>query len=135
MSDKYPFLADGWFGAVERIVTEHANGELQAPDLLMNLVVTETPFGEDRQFHMGATGGSPVFGLGHEERADLTLTVDYETAHEIFVAGNQQAGMQAFLAGKVKVMGDVSKLMVASQGGPPAGGAGLQAAIQAVTAE
>lgn len=133
MSDRYPFLADNWFVEVQRIVAEHVSGELQAPDLVMNLVVTETPFGDDRQFHVGANSGAPMFGLGHREQADVTLTTDYETARELFVAGDQQAGMQAFLSGRVKVMGDVSKLMVAGQGGPPAGGASLQAAIQAVT--
>lgn len=133
MSDRYPFLDDNWFVEVQRIVAEHANGGLQAPDMVMNLVVTETPFGVDRQFHVGANGGAPLFGLGHREQADVTLTTDYETARELFVAGDQQAGMQAFLSGRVRVMGDVSKLMVAGQGGPPAGGAGLQAAIQAVT--
>ena len=55
--------------------------------------------------------------LGHLESADLTVTVDYATAKAIFVEQNPQAGMQAFMAGKIKVQGDMTKLM-AMQSGP-----------------
>ncbi len=40
------------------------------------------------------------------------VTVDYATAKAILVEGNAQAGMQAFMAGKVRVEGDMTKLMV-----------------------
>ena len=42
---------------------------------------------------------------------DLTVTVDYDTAKAILVEGNPQAGMQAFMQGKVRVEGDMAKLM------------------------
>ena len=35
--------------------------------------------------------------------ADLTVTVDYETAKAILVEGNAQAAMQAFMAGRIKI--------------------------------
>jgi putative sterol carrier protein len=54
---------------------------------------------------------------GHVEGEDLTVTVDYATAKAIFVDQNPQAGMQAFMAGKIKVQGDMTKLM-AMQSGP-----------------
>ena len=53
-----------------------------------------------------------------EAEPDLTVTLDYGTAKAILVDGNPQAGMQAFMAGKVKVQGDMTKLM-AMQGAPP----------------
>jgi putative sterol carrier protein len=37
--------------------------------------------------------------------------VDYDTAKAILIEGNPQAGMQAFMAGKVRVEGDMAKLM------------------------
>ena len=46
------------------------------------------------------------------------MTVDYVTAKAILVDGNAQAGMQAFMAGKVRVEGDMTKLM-ALQAAPP----------------
>ena len=48
---------------------------------------------------------------GHIEGADLTVTLDYATAKAILVDGNPQAGMQAFMAGKIKVQGDMTKMM------------------------
>jgi len=114
---KYPFLSDDWFDAVEAIVTEQPP-DTGAPhsDVLVNLVVTDTPFG-DRQLHMGSKEGTGGFGRGHQDDADVTLTTDYTTAKEVFVSGNPQAGMQAFMAGKVKVQGDMTKLMAAQAGG------------------
>jgi len=48
----------------------------------------------------------------------VKVTLDYETAKAILVDQNPQAGMQAFMAGKVKVEGDMTKLM-AMQAAPP----------------
>jgi putative sterol carrier protein len=80
---------------------------------------------------MGSRDGNPIFGQSHLDGADVTLTTDYSTARDVFVSGNQAAGMQAFMAGKVKVQGDMTKLM-ASQG---AGGGNneLTTAIQELT--
>jgi putative sterol carrier protein len=48
---------------------------------------------------------------GELETPDLTLTTDYDTARKIFVDQDQAAGMQAFMAGKIKVQGDMMKMM------------------------
>ena len=134
MSEKHAFLSDGWITAVEKVVAEQGAGTAGPHgNMMMNLVVTDTPFGEDKQFHMGSADGNAVMGGGHREAADLTMTTDYVTAKEVFISGNQQAGMQAFMAGKVKVQGDMTKLMAAQAGGGPAGGDGMQAAIKELT--
>ena len=65
--------------------------------------------------------------------ADLTLTTDYVTAREIFMSGNPQAGMQAFMEGKVKVQGDLTKLMAAQVAGTGPGAPGLADALSAIT--
>ena len=49
--------------------------------------------------------------LGHLDSPDLTVTTDYTTARTIFLEQDPQAGMQAFLSGKVKVEGDMTKMM------------------------
>jgi hypothetical protein len=130
---KYPFLSDEWFDEVTKLVAEHGGDAPAHAQMKMNLVVIETPFESDVNFHMGAEDGKPLMGKGHLDPADLTLTTDYGTAKEVFVAGNPQAGMQAFMAGKVKVQGDMTKLMAAQGGGGPAGNEGLQNAIQEMT--
>jgi hypothetical protein len=130
---KYPFLSDEWFDEVQRLVTEHGGEAPAHAQMKMNLIVIDTPFDDDINFHMGAEEGRPIMGSGHLEIVDLTLTTDYGTAREVFVSGNAQAGMQAFMAGKVKVQGDMTKLMAAQAGGGPGGSQTLQDAIQDIT--
>ena len=131
---KHAFLSDDWFAIVEQLVEEHGTDVPGETSITMNLTVTDTPFGDERRMHMGAKDGRVHWGNHHVDDADLTLTTDYETAREVFITGDAQAGMQAFMAGKVRVQGDMAKLMAvqASGGGPGANGA-LAEAIQGIT--
>jgi putative sterol carrier protein len=134
VASKHPFLSDDWFTAVTELIEQHGNEAPAHQNMKMNLVVTQTPFDNDCQFHMGAEDGKALFGSGHLDDADLTMTTDYATAKDVFASGNPQAGMQAFMAGKVRVQGDMAKLMAgAAQGGGPAGNQELQQAIIEVT--
>lgn len=130
---KHPFLSDEWFAVVDKLVEEHGADAPAHADVVLNLTVTETPFGDERHLHMGAKDGRGHWGIGHAPDADVTLTTDYATAKEVFVSGDPAAGMQAFMAGKVKVQGDMAKLMVAQGGGAGPGGSALAEAIQGIT--
>ena len=115
---KYPFLSEEWVAEAKRI-REEFEGEAPAPahSVRMNQVITEVPFGEGEvNAHMDTSSGSIEMDLGHIENPDLTVTLDYATAKAIIVDGNPQAGMQAFMAGKIKVQGDITKLMAMQQG-------------------
>lgn len=131
MGDKHEFLSDDWFAVVEKLVEEHGADAPAHANVMVNLVITETPFGDERQMHMGARDGKGHWGIGHAPDADVTLTTDYATAKQVFVSGDPNAGMQAFMQGKVKVQGDMAKLMASQQGG---GNPALQEAIQGITA-
>ena len=130
---KHAFLSDEWFAIVEKLVEEHGAETPAHASLVMNLTVTETPFGAERHLHMGAKEGRGHWGIGHATDADVSLTTDYATAKEVFVSGDPAAGMQAFMAGKVKVQGDMAKLMAAQAGGGSPGGSALAEAIQGIT--
>ena len=44
----------------------------------------------------------------------------YDVAKAMFIDGNQQAAMQAFMSGQIKVEGDMTKLMsMQAAGGAP----------------
>ena len=110
---KYPFLSDDWMAAA-RTIREEYRGKTPpaAHTVRMNLRIGEVPFGDGQvEAHMDSTSGEMEMELGHLDGPDLTVGVDYATAKAIFVDGNPQAGMQAFMAGKVKVEGDMTKLM------------------------
>jgi putative sterol carrier protein len=131
VSDKYPFLSDEWFEAADKLIKEHSPGAPPAANILMNLEVADA--GKTIAFHMGSKDGGALFGKGHQEGADLTLSTDIDTAKAVFVSGDQQAGMQAFMSGKVRVQGDMTKLMMAqAQGGGP--NQALTQALQDITA-
>ena len=110
----YPFLSDEWLDEARKIREEYAG---KTPPITqsvkMNLVVTTVPFSEeDIKAHLDTSSGELQLETGHLDAPDLTITVDYDTAKAILVEGNPQAGMQAFMAGKVRVEGDMAKLMM-----------------------
>jgi putative sterol carrier protein len=124
------FLSDDWFDAVEGLRDEMPEPPAAAKDLKINIVVAGGPDG-DREIHMD--GGR--FERGLAEGAPTKLTVPYDVARAMFIDGNQQAAMQAFMSGQIKVEGDMTKLMaMQSAGGPTAEQQALQAKLQALTA-
>ena len=114
---KHPFLSDEWMAEAKKIREEFAGQSTAAPQKMkMNQIITEVPFGDGTiNAHLDTSGGEMVMETGHIDGADLTVTLDYTTAKAILVDGNPQAGMQAFMAGKIKVQGDMTKLMALGQ--------------------
>ena len=110
----HTFLSDDWFDAVEGLRDEAPEPAAAMKDLTLNIVVAGGPDG-DREIHM--SGGQ--FERGLAEGAPTKLTVPYDVAKSMFIDGNQQAGMQAFMSGQIKVEGDMTKLMAMQAGGAP----------------
>lgn len=116
----HPFLSESWIEEARRIRADHGTGPEVPSVVRMNQVITAVPFGEGSvDAHLDTTTGYLVMELGHLPDADVTVTLEYATAKAIFVDGTPQAAMQAFMAGKVRVDGDMSKLLVALQGVSP----------------
>lgn len=109
----YEFLSDEWLEAVKRLRDEYAADGMTSPvEITVNLVVTEVPFSdEDLRAHVDTSSGGLVIERGHIEGPDLHVTVDWVTAKALLVDGNPQAAMGAFMEGKVRIDGDVAKLM------------------------
>ena len=110
---KFAFLSPEWIAEAKKIRDESggANGVMPG-SIKMNLIITEVPFGEGAlDAHVDTTEQNVDIDLGHLEAADVKITIGYDTAKGVFVQGNQQAAMQAFMAGKIKVEGDMAKLM------------------------
>ena len=134
---QYAFLSDEWLAAAKQIREEYA-GKSPAPahTVRMNQVITEVPFGEGTiNAHLDTSGGDVSMDTGHLDDADLTVTLDYATAKAILVDGNPQAGMQAFMAGKIKVQGDMTKMMAMQSGTPDPTQAEIAAKIKEITAD
>ena len=129
----YPFLSDEWLAEVRRIVDEQRVEVPAGTSVTMNRIVTGTPFSEDRYLHIAMQDGSADWSAGHSDNADLTLTTDYATAREILMSGDPQAALQAFMEGRVKIQGDLTKLMAAQATSAASGGPGLASRINQIT--
>ena len=133
---KHPFLSDEWMTEAKKVREEY-RGKTQptAHTVKMNQIITDVPFGEGTlEAHMDTSSGELEMDTGHIENPDVTVTLDYETAKAIFVDQNPQAGMQAFMAGKVKVQGDMTKLMAMQSGSPDPVAAEVAQRIADITA-
>jgi hypothetical protein len=109
----YTFLSDEWMAATREI---RARFEDQLPpisaSIRINHVITEVPFGDGTvNAYIDTSGGSLVFDLGELEEPDAVMMTDYETARALLVDRDPAVAMQSFMAGKIRVQGDMMKLM------------------------
>ncbi len=113
------FLTDEWFTAVHEIRRRHVEEATPIPyKIRLNQVISDVPFGDgERRIFIDTMEGQMLLDLGELESPDVTLTTDYDTARKILVDQDQAGAMQAFMSGKIKVQGDMTKLM-AMQAGP-----------------
>ena len=109
----HQFLSDDWMDAAKAIREKYADQATKVnTPVKMNQVITDVPFGEGTiKAFLDTSSGDVVMDLGELDAADLTVTTDWETARKVFVDQDQAASMQAFMAGKIKVQGDMMKMM------------------------
>lgn len=116
----YPFLSDEWMTAAREIREKYADRAAKpTASIRMNQIVTDVPFGDGTvKSFLDTSTGEIVMDLGELETADVTVTTDYATARAVFVDQDQAASMQAFMSGKIKVQGDMMKMMQMQTGMP-----------------
>jgi putative sterol carrier protein len=117
----HAFLSEEWMNEARAIRERYADEITPVTQpVKINQVVTDVPFGEGTvKSYLDTSSGEVVMALGELDDADATVTTDYATAKAIFVDQDPAAGMQAFMAGKITVQGDMMKLM-AMQASMPA---------------
>ena len=108
-----PFLSEEWMADVRAIRERHAGDTPEITTVLkINQVINDVPFGDGTvETYLDTSSGQMVMEFGQLESPDVTITTDYATARTLFVDQDQAAAMQAFMAGKVVVQGDMMKLM------------------------
>ena len=78
----------------------------------INQVITEVPFGDGTiSAYVDTSDGEFHLELGELDEPDAVLMTDYATAKAMMVDQDPTVAMQSFLAGKIKVQGDMMKLM------------------------
>ena len=116
----HQFLSEEWMVAAREIRARYQNDSVKIPvGVRINQIITGVPFGEGTvATYTDTTSGALDIDLGHLETVDVTVTTDYTTARNIFVEQDPNFTMQAFMSGKIKVEGDMLKMM-ALQGAMP----------------
>ncbi|MEJ7801398.1 MAG: SCP2 sterol-binding domain-containing protein [Ilumatobacter sp.] len=130
------FLTDDWMAAARELREKYADRMPDVTiDVKINQVITDVPFGEGTiNAYIDSTDGNLDLELGELEEPDVTLTTDYETAKSMIVDQDPAVVMQSFMAGKIKVQGDMMKLMAMQTAVPPnEASAELAAELQAIT--
>lgn len=102
------FLSQDWFNQVEQLTDQAGDLNLSPAikNISLNFNVTQ-PTGEtvSASFHNG------MLHQGSKENALTTVTLDNETLQAIFLKRDMNKAMEAFMAGKVRVDGDMGQLM------------------------
>lgn len=109
----HEFLSQEWINAAKAVRAKYAElAEHLTTAVRMNAIVTDTPFGsEPLEVRVDTSSGTLVLDLGALDNPDLTITTDYATARTLFVQQDQTAAMQAFMSGRIRVQGDMMKMM------------------------
>ena len=120
---KHPFLSPAWMDEA-RLVRAEFKGQAPAiaASIKANLVITEAPFEEATlDAHLDTSDGEMEIEAGHLPDPDVTLTMDYPTARSFVIDQDQQVMLQAFMGGKIKIQGDMAKLMGMAAAGQAGG--------------
>lgn len=132
------FLSDDWLEAARSIRDEYRDRPIASlPAIRLNQVITDVPFGEGTlDAHIDTSDGDMQIELGHLPDPEVTIRVPYDVAKAIFVDADAQVAMQAFMGGRIKVDGDLTKLMALQSGGVTADPVAVEIAqrLQAITA-
>ncbi len=110
----YAFLSDEWIEAVRGVRSKYLADAPPVPyRMRMNQVITDAPFGDGGtiRLFMDTSDGTVVMDHGELTDVDVTISTDYETARKLLVELDQSAAMQAFIGGRIKVVGDMMKLI------------------------
>ena len=104
------FLSDEWAKSVEDALNSNEQFKTSAGSTAAKIQqVVTTPEGE-RKYWFKLEGGKAELGTGEiSDAVDATISQDYETA--VALAKNELTGTAAYMSGKLRVSGDLMKLM------------------------
>ena len=105
------FLSEEWVQEVTVALNEHQGfkNAIGAADLGIQFTTSEAPDGSV-DYYLHSTGGNSVMALGILEDADVTVNQSYDTATTI--SKGELNTQTAFISGKLKVSGNLAKLMM-----------------------
>ena len=104
------YLSEEWVNEVQQAINNNESFKSAAGSQTARIqqIVTGSPEGETK-YWFKLEGGEANLGLGEIENPDATISQDYETS--VALAKNELTGTAAYMSGKLRVTGDLMKLM------------------------
>ena len=105
------FLSQEWADEMTKALNASDDFEKAASGQSAKLqqVVTDTPDGGEVKYYFKLEGGQAEVNLGELSDAEATITQNYETA--VGVTKQEINAQNAFMQGKLKISGNMMKLM------------------------
>lgn len=105
------FLTEEWAGAVTDALNNHPGfkSAMGSAELAVQFHTTDAPEG-DVLYYMTTSQGQARLEMGELDDPDVTITQNYDTATAI--SQGELNTQTAFMTGKIKVSGNLAKLMM-----------------------
>ncbi len=105
------FLSEEWTSEVTSALDSHEGfkNAIGSADLSIQFNTEDSPDGEV-DYYLDASGGNAVMAIGKVEDPDVTVKQSYDTATA--VSKGDLNVQTAFMTGKLKVSGNLAKLMM-----------------------
>ena len=105
------FLSEEWASTMTEALNSSDEFKKAATGQQVKLqqVVTDTPDGGEVKYYFTLDGGTADIGIGESTDAEATITQNYETA--VAIVKQELNAQNAFMQGKLKVTGNMMKLM------------------------
>ena len=123
------FLSDVWFEQVDAAKASIAG--FTVPTALQAVDINIRVSGDRDEVLCCMRGG--VLEKGHVTDASVTLHVTQDLAYRLFIENDQNAGMQGFMSGALRVEGDMSVLMALQSVDPTDSLRAYQAKVKEMT--
>ena len=105
------FLTEEWAQEMTSALnsSDDFKGAASGQSAKLQQVVTDTPDGGEGKYYFTLDGGTAEVSLGELSDAEATITQNYETA--VAIQKQELNPQQAFMQGKLKISGNMMKLM------------------------
>ena len=106
------FLTEDWVTGLNDALNAHEGFKAAAAgiSLAFQFNVSDAPEGGVDSYYLKVAEGAPTATSGEVEGADVTISADYDTSAAI--AKGELNTQTAFMTGKLKVTGNLAKLMM-----------------------
>jgi putative sterol carrier protein len=103
------FLSEEWAQAVKDAVNSNEAFKSAAGSQTAKIQQVVTGPDGETKYWFKLEGGEADLGIGEIDSPDATISQDYETA--VALSKNELTGTSAYMSGKLRVSGDLMKLM------------------------